>query len=602
MRFIFCLVAFAAAWLEDNDVVVLKQDTFDDFINPDKNFITMLEFYAPWCGHCKQFAPTYAEIAKELKGRDEPIRIAKIDATEERQLAERYGVTGYPTMKLVRNGEVSDWKGGRDKQEIIDTLVEMSDPEWTEPPSDVVVLNSDNFDDVVMNEDFVIVEFYAPWCGHCKKLEPEWEAAATILKKDGIVLAKVDATENKELGETYEVTGYPTIKMFRKGNAFDYNGGRDKATIVSYLLEQAGPPSLELNTKKAYDNILKKGTPKGAGNPVIAFFENADDPLINVYADGANNLREDYQFYHVYGANVAKFGGKMGELRIFQKAYLQSKYEKPFLSMPLADATAKDVKEFVISGTLPLVGHYTKETAKYYEDNTPYCLVFYTVDFGYDYIKATQMVRNKVLNVAKNVRESVNFAVADDEEFAELMKKFNLQDSGEDVNVGCKGKDGLHYPMPEDEMDEDVLSEFVTDFIKGKAKAFIKSKPVPKKQGPVIEVVGKTFNDIVMDNDKDVLIEFYAPWCGHCKQLVPTYNELGEAYADNKNVVIAKMDATANDIARNDLFKVSGFPSIFFKPAGGEEVKTYESGRDLDSFKKYIDENAVSISAAKDEL
>jgi len=562
----------------------------------------MLEFYAPWCGHCKQFAPTYAEIAKELKGRDAPIRVAKIDATEERQLAERYGVTGYPTMKLVRNGEVSDWKGGRDKQEIIDTLVEMSDPEWTEPPSDVVVLTTENFDEVVMNEDFVIVEFYAPWCGHCKKLEPEWEAAATILKKDGIILAKVDATENKELGETYEVTGYPTIKMFRKGNSFDYNGGRDKATIVSYLLEQAGPPSLELNTKKAYDNILKKGSPKGAGTPVIAFFENAEDPLINVYADGANNLREDYQFYHVYGANVAKFGGKMGELRIHQKSYLQSKYEKAFLGMPLAEATAQDVKEFVISGTLPLVGHYTKETAKYYEDNTPYCLVFYTVDFGYDYIKSTQMVRNKVLNVAKNVRKDVNFAVADDEEFAELLKKFNLQDSGEDVNVGCKGKDGLHYPMPEDEMDEDVLSEFVNDFIAGKAKAFIKSKPVPKKQGPVIEVVGKTFNEIVMDNDKDVLIEFYAPWCGHCKQLVPTYNQLGEAYADNKNVVIAKMDATANDIARNDLFSVSGFPSIFFKPAGGEEVKTYESGRDLDSFQKYIDENAVSISAAKDEL
>ena len=158
-----------------------------------------------------------------------------------------------------------------------------------------------------MNEDFVIVEFYAPWCGHCKKLEPEWEAAATILKKDGIVLAKVDATENKELGETYGVTGYPTIKMFRKGNSFDYNGGRDKATIVSYLLEQAGPPSLELNTKKAYDNILKKGSPKGARTPVIAFFENAEDPLINVYADGANNLREDYQWWDLNNIKFSIF-------------------------------------------------------------------------------------------------------------------------------------------------------------------------------------------------------------------------------------------------------------------------------------------------------
>ena len=73
----------------------------------------------------------------------------------------------------------------------------------------------------------------------------------------------------------------------------------------------------------------KKGSPKGAGTPVIAFFANADDALIIPYADGANQMREDYQFYHVYGDNVQKFGGKVGELRLYQKPHLQSKFEKP---------------------------------------------------------------------------------------------------------------------------------------------------------------------------------------------------------------------------------------------------------------------------------
>jgi len=72
------LIAFGL--LEDDDVVVLKKNTFDAFISPEKNFITMLEFYAPWCGHCKQFAPVYSEVAKALKelNPERPIRVAKV--------------------------------------------------------------------------------------------------------------------------------------------------------------------------------------------------------------------------------------------------------------------------------------------------------------------------------------------------------------------------------------------------------------------------------------------------------------------------------------------------------------------------------------------
>lgn len=157
----------------------------------------------------------------------------------------------------------------------------------------------------------------------------------------------------------------------------------------------------------------------------------------------------------------------------------------------------------------------------------------------------------------------------------------------------------MYYPMPEDEFDEEVFEEFVDEVLSGKAKPYIKSEKIPKEQKDVVKVVGNTFKKIVDDDSKDVLIEFYAPWCGHCKSLVPVYDELGAYFKDNKEVVIAKMDATANDIP-NPAYEATGFPTIYFKPKGGEPMK-YESGRSLVDFQSYIAEHS-GLESGKDEL
>ena len=93
---------------------------------------------------------------------------------------------------------------------------------------DVLVLKERNFTDVIENNQFVMVEFYAPWCGHCQSLAPEYAAAATELKGEKVVLAKVDATEENELAHEYDVQGYPTIYFFVDGVHKPYSGQRTK--------------------------------------------------------------------------------------------------------------------------------------------------------------------------------------------------------------------------------------------------------------------------------------------------------------------------------------------------------------------------------------
>lgn len=103
---------------EEDNVVVLTTATFDEFIAKYENIL--VEFYAPWCGHCKKLAPEYAKAAKALKEIATPVPLVKVDATAEKELAKKYGVRGYPTLKWFRKGAVTDYKGGRTEQTIVD--------------------------------------------------------------------------------------------------------------------------------------------------------------------------------------------------------------------------------------------------------------------------------------------------------------------------------------------------------------------------------------------------------------------------------------------------------------------------------------------------
>ncbi|XP_015709697.1 protein disulfide-isomerase A4 [Coturnix japonica] len=586
---------------EENGVLVLNDANFDIF-TADKDTV-LLEFYAPWCGHCKQFAPEYEKIAKTLKENDPPIPVAKIDATAATALASRFDVSGYPTIKILKKGQPVDYDGSRTEDAIVAKVKEISDPNWTPPPEATLVLTQDNFDDVVNNADIILVEFYAPWCGHCKRLAPEYEKAAQELSKrtPPIPLAKVDATAETELAKKFDVTGYPTLKIFRKGKPYDYSGPREKYGIVDYMIEQAGPPSKQIQATKQVQEFLKDGDDV----IIIGVFSGETDEAYQLYQEAAHSLREDYKFHHTFSNEIAKLlKVSPGKLVVMQPEKFQSKHEPKMHVLDIKHSTDEsEIKEHVVKHALPLVGHRKPSNDARRYAKRPLVVVYYTVDFSFDYRVATQYWRGKVLEVAKDFPEYV-FAVSDEEDYSSEIKDLGLLESGEDVNVAILDEGGKKYAMEPEEFDSDVLRQFVLAFKKGKLKHIVKSQPVPKNnKGPVKVVVGKTFDTIVMDPKNDVLIEFYAPWCGHCKKLEPVYTELGKKYKNEKNLVIAKMDATANDVT-NDHYKVEGFPTIYFAPRDKKNnpIKFEGGDRDLEHLSEFIEEHATKRSRTKEEL
>jgi len=247
--------------------------------------IVMVEFYAPWCGHCKSLAPEYEKAAGLLNG---VVKVVAVDTTESdsEKLAGQYQVQGFPTLKIFGADKKAptDYQGQRTADAIVSELMksannlvkdrksggskkaeggskrqeEKKSSGGGSGKSEVIELTSDNFDEqVLQSSDQWLVEFFAPWCGHCKALAPEWDKASAKLK-GSVKLGAVDATVHADLAQKYGVKGYPTIKVFtagkKSGKAKDYQGGRTADDIVEYALKALDEADVPVSISQITDS------------------------------------------------------------------------------------------------------------------------------------------------------------------------------------------------------------------------------------------------------------------------------------------------------------------------------------------------------------
>jgi protein disulfide-isomerase A1 len=442
----------------------------------------------------------------------------------------------------------------------------------------VLALTGETFPDFVKEHPLVLAEFYAPWCGHCKALAPKYEEAATILKEKDIPLVKVDCTVEEELCRTYEVDGYPTLKVFRGADSHKpYAGARQTDSIVSYMTKQS-MPAVSILTEETLEDFktLDKIT-------IVGYIGSADKTASESFTAFAESQRDNYLFGSSDDAALAKAEGAKQPSIVLYKDF----DEKKAVYDGKLDEEA--ILKWVKIASTPLVGELGPETySKYMAAGIPLAYIFAET------AEEREQFAEEFRPIAEKHRGEINIVTLDAKAFGAHAGNLNLEPEKFPAFAIQETSNNAKYPYDQTKkIEAKEVAKFIEDVLAGKVDPSIKSEPIPEEQeGFVTVVVGKNYQEVVIDNDKDVLLEFYAPWCGHCKALAPKYEELAALYADvaefKDKVVVAKVDATANDVPDS----ITGFPTIKLFPAGKKDSPVeYAGSRTVEDLVQFIKEN-----------
>ncbi|NWH82512.1 PDIA1 isomerase, partial [Piaya cayana] len=457
----------------------------------------------------------------------------------------------------------------------------------------VLVLRAASFEQALAAHRYLLVEFYAPWCGHCKALAPEYAKAAAKLKEEGseIRLAKVDATEESELAQQFGVRGYPTIKFFRNGDKAtpkEYTAGREADDIVNWLKKRTGPAAATLEDAAAAESLVDSNEVA-----VIGFFKDLTSEAAKEFLSAAEAV-DDIPFGISSSADVfSKYQLSQDGVVLFKKFDEgRNNFE--------GDLKKDNLLNFIKSNALPLVIEFTEQTApKIFGGEIKTHILLFLPKSVSDY----QEKLDNFKSAAGDFKGKILFIFIDSDhsDNQRILEFFGLKkEECPAVRLITLEEEMTKYKPESDDLTANKIKEFCNKFLEGKIKPHLMSQDLPDDwdKQPVKVLVGKNFEEVAFDETKNVFVEFYAPWCGHCKQLAPIWDKLGETYRDHENIIIAKMDSTANEV---EAVKIHSFPTLKFFPAGSNRnVIDYNGERTLEGFKKFLESGGQDGAAADD--
>ncbi|CAN0858613.1 Protein disulfide isomerase-like 1-6 [Linum grandiflorum] len=440
----------------------------------------------------------------------------------------------------------------------------------------VLELDTDSANKVISGNEYVLVLGYAPWDTRSAELMPQFAEAANKLKElaSPVVMAKLDAERYPKAGSALQIRGFPTLLLFVNGSSHSYTGGFTGEDIVIWTRKKTGDPIIRVNSVSEAEKFLETHHIF-----VLGLFEKFQGSAYEEFMKTAVSDNE-IQFVEVGDDVVAKVlfpdikstGNFIGLVKSEPEKY--TAYE--------GDFEMGKIQEFLAYNKFPLVTRLTElnSVSVYSSPIKLQVMVFGGHD---DFERLIETLQT----VAKKFKSKIMFMYVDieDENLAKpFLTLFGLEDSDGTLVTAFDNHISTKYLL-ESEPTSGHIEDFCLRLLDGSFPPYYKSKPVPdnlQKNTSVLAIVGKTFDDLVLSNSKNVLLEVFTPWCINCETTSKQVEKLAKHFKGSDNLVIARIDASANEHPK---LEVTDFPTLMFYPADDKanpiKLSTKSSGKEL---------------------